>query len=608
MLPKNHKLKRENYSVIRLNRQNNLGACYEATDNHHKRNVLLWEFFTEANRTADPAKIEYQRNFFANEASVLAGIRHAHILAVYDYFSEGDHHYLISESAIGKNFNELLKEKAEIFTLQNVVKWADQLLDALEYLHFQNPSLIHGGIKPENIYLTADGKLKLLPFGISVYPNLTKESLIRRETFDAANLHYSPLEQIWAGLDPASQKVILHSYDEKSENILELPANAQTDIYGFGATLFRLFTKQLPIDPLERSIDMLEGKADPLKAAHLLNPSIPVQISQALANALEIKRENRFQTVTPLRKFFKTEATVSSTPKTIATVVKSDEDDLLGLEEILTPAKKQEKILQFAPSAPLSEKSAKQINVETASKRETRENTIISAEKAQNARPILNKTDEVFAEEKEVSKNAEAPATVTVAEFPTTVTKSVEPRTEKSEKETPVQNQAQNAGEGKNTVVSPSKIATDDFIFSDLPKEKSGLQKLAIAAVALFALGGAGWGVMTFTKPKTVEANQNVSAENSQTAISTQPQPTETPQNFAPTATQQAEIAPQMTENPQTVENEPRKPLETYTGTTEIRTRSAAPAQRSAKSVQTPVKVATAPKKNLTVDDIINDN
>ncbi|HKP69852.1 MAG TPA: hypothetical protein VJV05_11260, partial [Pyrinomonadaceae bacterium] len=112
---------------------------------------------------------------------------------------------------------------------------------------------------------------------------------------------YSPMEQIWPGLDAASQKVITNSYDDRSERILKEPLDARSDIYSLGATLYFLATGSEPVDPLERSIDLLEGKLDPLREPTSVNSQIPPEISDVLMKALEIKRENRYDSAMIMR-------------------------------------------------------------------------------------------------------------------------------------------------------------------------------------------------------------------------------------------------------------------------------------------------------------------
>lgn len=222
-----------------------------------------------------------------------------------DYFSENNCRQQPSEAVNEDDLGALLERKKSPFALADVIDWADQLLSALHDLHTRTPPIFHLEIKPQNIKLTADGKIKLLAFGTDENPKAVNVA-VTNENSDHAALHYSPLEQIWSGLDRASQNVIANSYDETSEKILNQPADARTDIYRLGATLYHLMTARQPIDALERSIDVLEGKSDPLPPPHRINPQIPPEISRVVVKAMEIKRENRFFSAIVMRQVLRT--------------------------------------------------------------------------------------------------------------------------------------------------------------------------------------------------------------------------------------------------------------------------------------------------------------
>ena len=124
--------------------------------------------------------------------------------------------------------------------MSDIVRWADQLLDALEYLHARTPAIIHQNINPQNVRLTSEFKIKLL------LPPAKLMKISRKIRNGAIN--YKALEQLWLGLDYASQKVIANSLEEKSEQILREPADARTDLYGLAATLYHVLTGIVPAD------------------------------------------------------------------------------------------------------------------------------------------------------------------------------------------------------------------------------------------------------------------------------------------------------------------------------------------------------------------------
>jgi serine/threonine protein kinase len=292
----------------------NGGSVYEAYDSVLETNVMLREIPVRLGKITSLGQQEAIRDAFAEEAKVFTAIKHESIQRVLDFFSDLDRHCLIMESIPGSDLGELLEKKRGAFPLHDIMNWADQLLDALHYLHTYAPPVFHRNVKPQNLKLTPGGKIKLLAC------SFTKDT----DAPTGSDLNYLSLEQIWNGLDPASQKVITNSYDERSEKLLRQPADARSDIYSVGATLYHLITGCVPIDPLERSIDTLDGKTDPLRSANALDPGVPPEISEVLMRAMEIKRENRYDSAVIMRQVLRT-ALVRVKERETLDAVKQDE-------------------------------------------------------------------------------------------------------------------------------------------------------------------------------------------------------------------------------------------------------------------------------------------
>lgn len=292
----------------------NGGSVYEAYDSVLETNVMLREIPVRLGKIVSLGQQEAIRDAFAEEAKVFTAIKHESIQRVLDFFSDLDRHCLIMESIPGSDLGELLEKKRGAFPLHDIMNWADQLLDALHYLHTYAPPVFHRNVKPQNLKLTPGGKIKLLAC------SFTKDT----DAPTGSDLNYLSLEQIWSGLDPASQKVITNSYDERSEKLLRQPADARSDIYSVGATLYHLITGCVPIDPLERSIDTLDGKTDPLRSANAMDPGVPPEISEVLQRAMEIKRENRYDSAVIMRQVLRT-ALVRVKERETLDAVKQDE-------------------------------------------------------------------------------------------------------------------------------------------------------------------------------------------------------------------------------------------------------------------------------------------
>jgi serine/threonine protein kinase len=286
--------------------ENSNGSVYQAYDTVRNSNVVVKEIVVRLNKVTTLSQQENMKSAFANQAKVLTSIRHDSLLQVEDYFSEVGRQYLVLENVDGDDFQKLLEQNKRPFDVKDIVAWADQLLDGLHYLHNFNPPVIHKNLRPSNVRLTVEGKVKLFAYGLSDGSDSRLTTNLVDDASEATVLNYSPLELIWDGLDAASQKVIVNNYDDRSERVLKEPADARSDIYSLGATLYYLLTAKMPVDPLERSIELLEGNQDPLKAPNKVDARIPVEVSDVVMRAMEIKRENRFDSAVIMRQVLRT--------------------------------------------------------------------------------------------------------------------------------------------------------------------------------------------------------------------------------------------------------------------------------------------------------------
>lgn len=279
-------------------------AVQSAYDTVSDTKVVLREIVLRMNKVTTLSQQEAMKTAFAGKAAVLTTIQHGSILKVHDFFSEVGRQYLVLENVDGDDFQTLLETNSSPFNVSDVIAWADQLLDGVAYLHSLTPRIIHSRITPRSIRLSVDGKVKLYSHAVSDESGSKLE--VSLADTGSTELNYSPLELIWESLDAASQKVILNSYDDRSEKVLKQPADTRSDIYSLGATLYHLLTGVTPVDPLERSIDLLEGNKDPLTNPHELDARIAPEVSDVIMRAMEIKRENRFDSAVIMRQVLRT--------------------------------------------------------------------------------------------------------------------------------------------------------------------------------------------------------------------------------------------------------------------------------------------------------------
>src|SRR5262245_2387727 len=257
------------YRIIRQLGQGGMGAVYEAVDQRLDTTVALKETLFSDERL---------RKQFEREARLLARLHHPALPRVSDHFSEGDGQFLVMQFIPGDDLAEMMARKRGPFPADQVLQWADQLLDALDYLHTQEPQIVHRDIKPQNLKLTARGQVILLDFGLAK----GQAGDISRVTTSASIFgytpNYAPLEQIQG-----------------------LGTDSRSDLYSLGATLYHLMTGVKPPDALTRAAALVDGQPDPLTPASVANPAIGHDIDTVLAKGMAQSREQRYTTAADMR-------------------------------------------------------------------------------------------------------------------------------------------------------------------------------------------------------------------------------------------------------------------------------------------------------------------
>ena len=169
---------------------------------------------------------------------------------------------------------ETLKQRIEREGVMNekmAMSLITQLLDAVEEVH--SKGMLHKDLKPDNVLITPEERLVLIDFGSA------REFIEGKTTSQTAILTpgYAPIEQ----------------YSVRAKR------GPYTDIYALGATLYFLLTGEKPIPATDRNLEELIPP-------HRLNPRLSTQISSAVLLAMELKPENRFQSIEDLREAIKT--------------------------------------------------------------------------------------------------------------------------------------------------------------------------------------------------------------------------------------------------------------------------------------------------------------
>ncbi|MEW6280823.1 MAG: protein kinase [Candidatus Eremiobacterota bacterium] len=265
MLPKGTLLQRR-YRIEELLGQGGMSQVYLATHLGLARRVAI-KMLQQLSR--DPKEQWKFVERFQEEARILAALNHPNLAAIMDLFMDQQLPYLVMEFIQGRTLEAIVELAPRRLSQRRVLAWAAQLLDVLEYVHSRNPPVIVRDLKPANVMLGEDNRLRLIDFGLArlLTPGGRTQAIVKGMGSEG----YAPLEQY--GRATTDQR---------------------TDIYGLGGTLFFLLSGQHPPEAPSRV-----GQPDPPVPED--NPTVTREVWSAILKLMALYPHERPQNVAEAR-------------------------------------------------------------------------------------------------------------------------------------------------------------------------------------------------------------------------------------------------------------------------------------------------------------------
>ena len=270
------------FEIIGLVGEGGFGIVYLAKDTSLDRIVALKEFMPSsfagridgiqvAVRSANNrATFDAGLKSFINEAKMLARFAHPALVEVFRFWEGNGTAYMAMRMYRGETLRQVLTGGGEPFAEERIAQIMAPIFDALEMLHREQ--VFHRDIAPDNIML-ADGRSVLLDFG------------------SARKIIGDGTQALTTVLKPGYAPIEQYSDDGTMKQ------GAWTDVYALGGVLYHLATGKVPMQAVSRMM------SDPMKSvAELTEGRYSPNFSQAVAKAMNVHVENRFQTVTEFRK------------------------------------------------------------------------------------------------------------------------------------------------------------------------------------------------------------------------------------------------------------------------------------------------------------------
>ncbi|MEY8337204.1 Stk1 family PASTA domain-containing Ser/Thr kinase [Lachnospiraceae bacterium 62-35] len=202
---------------------------------------------------------------FKMEAQAAARLAHPNIVSVYDVVDEGLLHYIVMELVEGITLKNYITQKGRL-DIQESIGIAIQVAQGIAAAHEQN--IIHRDIKPQNIIISRDGKVKVADFGIA-----RAASAQTATTSAIGSVHYISPEQARG------------SYSD-----------ARSDIYSLGITIYEMVAGRVPFEGDNTVTVALAHLNDPVTPPSRYNSSVPVSLEQIILKCTEKKPEFRYNT------------------------------------------------------------------------------------------------------------------------------------------------------------------------------------------------------------------------------------------------------------------------------------------------------------------------
>ena len=253
----------DRYEILEKVGTGGMADVYKSKDHTLNRyvavKVLKQEFSENANFVSK----------FRVEAQAAAGLMHPNIVNVYDVGEEKGIYYIVMELVDGITLKNYIGKKGNL-GYKEAVTIALQVSMGLEAAHRNH--IIHRDIKPQNIIISREGKVKVTDFGIA--KAATSDTITSNVM---GSVHYTSPEQARGGFS-----------DEKS------------DVYSLGVTLYEMLTGEVPFDGESTVAIAIRHIQEPMPSPRKLNPDIPYSVDQIVLKCCEKSPDRRYQNMQEL--------------------------------------------------------------------------------------------------------------------------------------------------------------------------------------------------------------------------------------------------------------------------------------------------------------------
>lgn len=257
------------YQVLSEIGQGGMGIVYQAIDPDTEQLVAIKHLLVE---NVDHEKQREFRDRFKREVSTVKRLAHPNIVTIYDVSTEGDNYYYVMEFLDGHNLGQEVQLRGGKLTPSEYWPILRQIIEALSFAHSMN--VVHRDVKPDNIFLLANGTVKITDFGIARAADYEQTHLTKTGIMMGTLAYVSP-EQL-----------------QDAKNV-----DHRADIFSLGVVSYEILSGQAPFTGEGIAQIVIKIVSQEERPLHIIEPDIGLEISATISKAMRKKARDRYRSI-----------------------------------------------------------------------------------------------------------------------------------------------------------------------------------------------------------------------------------------------------------------------------------------------------------------------